>query len=431
MIKNIIGIGLMGFGVIGTGVAKVLLGKQESLAAQVGCPIILHKVLDKDITTKRSIEVNPTLLTTNSADILNNPDVDIVIELMGGENPAYMYIKEALKNKKSVVTANKEVMAKHSPELLAAARENGVGVRYEASVGGGIPIIASLQQNLSANSIFSIKAIINGTTNYILTKMATDGLDFSIALKQAQELGYAEADPTNDIEGFDAAYKLAIMATLAFRSVVHPDDVYHEGISRLTWRDFRYARELGYAIKLLAIGKERDNAIEARVHPVFIPEESLLAKINGVFNAIQIESDLVHNLTFYGQGAGASPTSSAVVSDIIELAQNIHTGIGNRPVDSPKHKKAIKHINEIETRYYLRMNVADMAGVLAKISKILGDYNISISAVIQKEADLTSQTAEIVIMTHPALELDMHQSLEEMIKLDVVKEVNNMIRVES
>ncbi|MDP2720000.1 MAG: homoserine dehydrogenase, partial [Dehalococcoidia bacterium] len=251
------------------------------------------------------------------------------------------------------------------------------------------------------------------------------------ALKQAQKLGYAEADPTNDIEGYDAAYKLAIMATLAFHSIVRPENVYHEGISRLDWRDFRYAKELGYAIKLLAIGKEMNNTIEARVHPVFIPEDTLLAKVNGVFNAIQIEGDLVGDLIFYGRGAGASPTSSAVVSDVIELAQNIYSGIDNKPGFIPELKKSIKKITQVETRYYLRMTVTDSPGVLAKISRVLGDHNISISAVIQKEADPVAQTAEIVIMTHPALEEGLNIATREMEKLDVVKEINNIIRVES
>ncbi|MFC1930538.1 homoserine dehydrogenase [Chloroflexota bacterium] len=429
--KNSIGIGLIGMGTIGTGVARVLLEKKDDLAAQAGCPIVLHKIVDKDLVRKRSFDVNPALLSPDAADVLNNPDVDIVIELIGGENPAFDFIRQAIKNKKSVVTANKEVIAKHGPEILGLAMEHNRGIRYEASVGGGIPIIAPLLQNLSANSIRSVQGIINGTTNYILTRMADEGLEFATALKQAQDLGYAEADPTNDIEGYDAAYKLAIMATLAFHSTVHPENVYHEGISKLDWRDFRYAKELGYAIKLLAIGKEMNNAIEARVHPVFIPEDTLLAKVNGVFNAIQIEGDLVGDLIFYGRGAGASPTSSAVVSDVIELAKNIYSGIDNKPHFIPELKKSIKHIGQIETRYYLRMTVADSPGVLAKISRILGDHSISISAVIQKEADPVAQTAEIVIMTQHALEEGLNIASREMEKLDVVKEINNIIRVES
>lgn len=431
MAKASIGIGLMGLGVVGTGVARVLLEKGEDLTAQVGCPLRLQKVLVRDIKKKRGINVDPSILTLDAADILRHPDVDIVVEVMGGENPAHAYITEALRSNKSVATANKEVMAKHGPELLALAQQHRVGIRYEASVGGGIPIIAPLQQDLAANAITSIRAIINGTTNYILTRMATEGLDFSVALKQAQELGYAEPDPTNDIEGIDAAYKLAVMATLAFRSVVRPADVSHEGISRLARRDFLYAKDLGYAIKLLAIAKEKDNVLEARVHPVFISEDSLMAKVNGVFNAIQIEGDLVGELVFYGRGAGAAPTSSAVVADVITLAKNLYSGRGNRPPFLPAQKKVIKDISQIETRYYVRMNVADRPGVLAKIATILGEHSISISAVIQEEADPLSQTAEIVIMTHPALEVAMQQASKELRTLDVVREINNIIRVET
>lgn len=431
MTKKSISVGLIGLGTIGTGVARVLLEKRGTLSAIAGYPLHLHKIAEKDLARKRPIKIDPALLTTEAEDIIHNPDISIVIELIGGENPARSYIAEALKNGKSVVTANKEVMAKHGPELLALARENRTALRYEASVGGGIPLISPLQRDLAANTFSSIHAIINGTTNYILTKMSEEGLDFSIALKQAQELGYAEADPTNDVEGIDAAYKLAIMCTLAYHSAVRPSDVYNEGISRLTWKDFRYAKELGYAIKLLAIGKAEDATLEARVHPVFIPENTLLAKVRGVFNAVQIHGDLVGDLILYGRGAGAEPTSSAVVADVIALSQSICSEAGYLPALLPELKKRVKTISEIETRYYLRMNVADRPSVLAKISQVLGEHNISISAVLQKETDLKAQTAEIVIMTHTALEAAVQQAARELEKLDVVKEINNIIRVEA
>jgi len=426
-----IGIGLMGLGVIGSGVAKVLLGKTEAIARQAGSLLVLKKVLECDLTKHGSMGIERRLFTTDFAEIVSHREIDIVIELIGGEHPAFEYIREAILAGKHVVTANKEVMAKHGYELLTLAQEHQVALRFEASVGGGIPLIATFQEDLAANDISAIYGIVNGTTNYILTQMGLEGLDFLVALKQAQELGYAERDPTNDIEGLDAAYKIAILASLAFRTKVGPEAVYHEGISRLEARDFRYARELGYAIKLLAIAKKSDGAIEVRVHPVFIPEDFLLAKVNGVYNAIQVEGDLVGKVIFYGQGAGPSPTSSAVIADVIAIAQRVSQGISSVPKSSLDSAKIIKPISEVETRYYFRMNVADRPGVLAQISKVLGDHLISISSVIQKESDPAAQTAEIVIMTHPAKEKAVQDALKEMERLPVIKKINNLVRVEA
>lgn len=428
--RESIGIGLLGLGVVGSGVAKALMERAEALAAQVGCPLSLRKILVRDLQKRRAVKVERYLLTTDPREILADPEIDIVIEVIGGESPALEFIKEAIGRGKHVVSANKEVIAKHGPELLSLAQEKRVDILYEASVGGGIPLIAPFKQDLLANEISAIHAIINGTTNYILTRMAAEGLDFSSALRQAQKLGYAEADPANDIEGIDAAYKLAILATLAFHTEVRPRDVYHEGISRLSSRDFRYARELGYAIKLLAIAKEKDRSIEVRVHPVFIPEDLLLAKVDGVYNAVQVEGDLVGRVIFYGQGAGALPTSSAIVADVINLAQRINLGVSITPSLRLEPTKRIKPISEIESRYYLRMSTDDRPGVLAQISKILGDHLISISSVIQKETDVVSQTAEIVLMTYPAQEWAMQRALKEIERLEVVKEISNFIRVE-
>lgn len=423
-------VGLMGLGVVGGGVAHSMMEKGEIIAKQLGCPLLLKKILVRDPGKRRSVKVEPRLLTTRVEDIIADPEIAIVIEVIGGEHPALEYIREALLRGKSVVTANKEVIAKHGSQLLALAEEKAVALLYEASVGGGIPIITSLQRDLCANKIQSIYAIINGTTNYILTRMSRDGLEFSSALQEAQQLGYAEADPTNDIEGIDATYKIAILASLAFRTAVRPEDVYHEGISRLTKRDFRYAKELGYAIKLLAIAKERDNTVEVRVHPALVPEDYLLAKVDGVYNAIQVEGDLIEKVIFYGKGAGALPTSSAVMADTLALAQSIaqQTKIYSRL--SFDQAKTVKPTLGLETRYYIRMNVADRAGVLAQISRVLGERLISISSVIQKETDAAAKTAEIVIMTHPSHESAMQQALKEMSDLSVVKEISNFIRVE-
>ncbi len=429
--RRSIGVGLMGLGVIGSGAARVLLGKADALARQTGSPLVLKKVLEQDLTKHGSMGIEPQLFTTQFAEIVGHPEIDIVVELMGGEHPAFEYIKEALIGGKHVVTANKEVMAKHAYELLALAKEHQVGLRYEATVGGGIPLIAPFQRDLVVNDILGIYAIVNGTTNYILTRMAQEGLDFSAALRQAQELGYAEANPADDVDGLDAAYKLAILTTLAFNTEVSLENIYYEGISRLQGRDFRYARELGYAIKLLAIAKRAGDCIEARVHPVFIPEDSLLAKVDGVYNAIHVEGDLVGKVIFYGEGAGPSATSSAVVADIINIAQNLSREVGSAPELLFGREQPIKPMAEIETRYYLRMNVVDQPGVLAQISKVLGDHFISISSVIQKEADPSTQTAEIVIMTHPAKEQAVQQALKETERLAVVKEISNFIRVEA
>ena len=433
MKKQSIGVGLMGLGVIAGQVARVLKDRAEVLAEQVGCPLVLRrvKVLAEDLGRPQVEEMDSRLFTTDADKFFAEPDIDIVVEAIGGENPALEYLKRALSGGKYVVTSNKEVIAKHGAELLALAQQHNVGLRYEASVGGGIPLVAPFQYELVANKINGIYAIINGTTNYILTKMAREGVDFSSALKRAQELGYAEASPENDVEGIDATYKLAILTSLALQSEVRPDDIYHEGISRLSTRDFRYARELGFAIKLLAIAKRSNHAIEVRVHPVFIPEDSLLAKVDGVYNAVLVEGDLVDKVLFYGQGAGPLATSSAVVSDIVAEARDIVLNAGNRFQVRLDAEALIKPMAEIETRYYLRLTVADQAGVLAQITRVLGDRQISIASVIQKEADSVAQTAEAVIMTHPAKEKAMQLALSELKNLSGVREIGNFIRVEA
>jgi homoserine dehydrogenase len=429
--KQSIGVGLMGLGVVSGGVARVLTDKAEVLSRQVGCPLVLKKikVLEADLSRPQAKELGLKLFTTDDDEFFAE-DMDIVVEAIGGEKPALDYQKRALKAGKHVVTSNKEVIAKHGVELFALAQENGVGLHYEASVGGGIPLIAPFQQDLVANKISGIYAIINGTTNYILTRMAREGIDFPSALKSAQKLGYAEADPKNDIEGIDSTYKLAILASLAFHHQVRPQDVHCEGISRLDSCDFRYAKELGFAIRLLAIGKQANNLIEVRVHPVFIPEESLLAKVDGVYNAILVEGDLVGKVLFYGEGAGASATSSAMVADVVSAARDIVTGTGTRARWRLVPNKKIRPMAELETRYYLRLNVDDQPGVLAQVSKVLGDHRISISSVIQKAIDDRVQTAEIVIMTHPAREAEMQQALKELERMASVKEIGNFIRVE-
>lgn len=425
-----ISVGLLGLGVVGSGVARILAEKAGHYARQLGCPLELVRILVRDPTKKRSVAVDPALLTTDPASVLGDPAIEIVIEVIGGDEPAHTFIREALHAGKSVVTANKEVMAKHGPSLLALAQERGVDLLYEASVGGGIPIIAPLKRDLLANEIVGLSAIINGTTNYILTAMSREGRSFQEALTRAQELGYAEPDPTNDIEGIDAAYKLAILASLAFHGRVGPDDVYREGISALAPRDFRYAGELGYAIKLLATARRTPQGAQVRVHPAMLPEQEPLAKVDGVLNAVQVEGDLLGRTLFEGPGAGSLPTTSAVVADLLDAARNLVLGVRERFPWRAEAPLPILPMGELRTRYYLRITVVDRPGVLAQIARVLGDSEISIASVIQKEADEAAQTAELVIMTHQAQEAAMQRALELLRGLAVVREIGTFLRVE-
>ena len=425
-----IGIGLLGMGVVGGGVARTLSEKGNKLGRLIGAPVTLEGVLVRDPTKSRSFDPPSHLVTTTVEDILGNPQVDIVVEVMGGRDPALDYILKSISLGKHVVTANKEVMAQHGPDILTLARKKGVQVLFEASVAGGTPIIAPLVRDLVANEIITIRAIINGTTNYILTRMSKEGVDFNAALKEAQGLGYAEADPINDVEGIDAAYKLAILATLAFRARVKDSDVYHEGITRLRARDFLYAQELGYAIKPLAIASKHDGEVQVRVHPAFVPADLMIAKVDGVLNAVEIETDLAGQVLFNGRGAGAMPTTSAVIADIVDIARNV---VGNVlppvPIELSEDVR-IRPMAELETKYYLRLNVADRPGVLAQIASVLGDLGVSIASVIQKETDDVAQRAEIVLMTHQASEESMQRALRQLEGLDVIDEVGNLVRVE-
>ena len=431
-------VGLMGLGVVGTGVARLLQEKQSGITAQVGSTVEVRRILVRDVERARSLALAEGVLTHDPRSILDDPEISIVIELLGGEHPAFEYIREALSCGKHVITANKEVIAKHGPALLTLAEAKGVAIHYEASVGGGIPLIAPFRESLLANEISAVHAIINGTTNYILTRMARDGMDLPDALAEAQALGYAEPDPSYDIEGTDAAYKLAILASLAFHTHVAPEDVYRDGINRLTARDFRYAAELGYAIKLLAIARRDPQsgsqtampAIQVRVHPAFIPGDRILAKVDGVFNAVEVEGDLTGRIMFYGRGAGSLPTTSAVVADLIGLARDVHRGAVPRTPAGGGSALRVLPMDEVRTRYYVRMSVGDQPGVLAQIAQILGDLQISIASVIQKESDEEAQVAEIMVMTHLALERSMQEALTALAALPAVSEIGTVVRVE-
>jgi len=421
---------LLGAGNVGSGIARTLREKRAAYAAQLGRPLELAGIIVRDPTRVRNgVEGPEQELISADDSLLGDPGIDIVVDAFAGEEPALGYITQAICAGKYVVTANKEVMAKHGARLLALARDHGVDVLFEASVGGGIPIIAPLKRDLLANRILSVAAIINGTTNYILTAMSRDGADFGATLAQAQQLGYAEANPANDVEGEDARYKLAILASLAFRIQVRPDQIYREGITALSARDFRYAKELGYEIKLLALARAEQTGIRARVHPALIGIDEPLAKVDGVLNAVQIEGDLTGRVLFEGRGAGSLPTTSAVIADVLDAARSIAGG--RREVHSPEETEgAVLTMDELLTRYYIRITVADQPLVLAQIARALGEGGISISSVIQKETFVDARTAELVIMTHEAREASMYRAIEAVKKLSVVESVGNFIRVE-
>jgi homoserine dehydrogenase len=432
--KNIC-VGLLGLGTVGAGVVKVIDENKSLIEKRLGCPLILKKVCDLDITTDRGVFLDKGILTTRVEDLLNDPEISIIIELIGGIEPAKSIILSAMEKGKHVVTANKALLAHHGAELMESAFRNQVDISFEGSVGGGIPIIRSIKEGLAANRINSILGILNGTANYILTKMTDEGGKFQDILKEAQDRGFAEADPSLDIEGIDTAHKLAILVSLSYGIKVNFASIYTEGISRITPLDIEYTKELGYRIKLLAISKGTDSEIEARVHPTLIPAAHLLSKVDGTFNAIFLTGDAVGSTLFYGRGAGRMPTASAVVGDIIEIARSILKGITQRvPTFSFQRESLqemkVKDINDISTRYYLRFSAQDQPGVLSKISGILGKYGISISSVIQKGRQIMG-AVPIFMLTHEAKEVNVRKALKEIDALPVTAGEPVIIRIEN
>ncbi len=419
----------MGLGVVGSGVLRIIREKARVLAMETDRHLRVKKILVRDREKTRGVDVEPALLTCDPSDILDDPSIHIVIELIGGVEPAYTYAKRAILAGKHLVTGNKDVMANHGPELLRLANEQNVDVYFEASVGGGIPLIGSFRSDLVATEIHEIYAIINGTTNYILTRMSREGAALADVLAEAQRLGFAEADPTKDVEGIDAAYKLAILTSLAFRTQVDPTTIYHEGIMQLEPADFRYAQDLGYVIKLLALARQDNSRYEAAVHPALVPQSAPLASVDGVYNAVYVVGDLVGNVMFYGRGAGSEPTASAIVADVIDVAHNIISGVTNRIPYSIDACKSLKPLDEIETRFYFRLWAADRPGVLAKIATVCGTHSISIASVIQKEADPVNKTAELVFTTHHAYERAMRVAVQDIAALDVVTRVAGFLRI--
>ena len=421
---------MLGLGNVGAGVAAVLFAKNDHLAASIGRGLALERALVRDLSRQRPFAAPPGMLTTDPAEIVAAADIDVVIELLGGLEPARTLIATAIANGKHVITANKEVMAHHGAELLAHAAAHGVDLYFEASVGAGIPLIGPFRQNLTANQLSAVEAIINGTTNYILTRMATEGSDYSDVLADAQRLGYAEPDPANDVEGHDAAYKLAVLATLAFGVEIRPEWIFREGISSLAAADFRAAAELGYGIKLLAIARLSDGAVEARVHPTMIPLSSLLCQVGGVENAVRIHGDLIGNAIFVGRGAGPEPTASAIVADLIDLAHNLAVGAHARVPLRVDGNCTFRPIEAVRSRYYLRLWVKDQPGVLAQIGGVFATHQVSIAAVTQKETDDDASLAELVIITHQAVEAGVQAAVAEAGALAVTDRVAALVRIE-
>ncbi|MBE0446524.1 MAG: homoserine dehydrogenase [Actinobacteria bacterium] len=425
--KEQIGIGIIGFGTVGSGVYHILTTKASKLSQRARTDIKVILVAEKyPELLKDRIPVE--LVTTDAYEVINHPDIDIVVEVIGGIEPAYSFIKKALENGKHVVTANKALMASRGGSLLELAESKGVDLFFEASVGGGIPIIRPLKYCLAGNAIQRVMGIVNGTTNYVLTKMAEEGMPLDKALKEAQSQGFAEADPTADIEGHDAAAKIAILASIAFNSRVTAEQVYAEGIMDIAPEDIAYALEMGYAIKLIALAKEDECGVDVRVHPAMIPASHPLASVSGVMNAIFVEGDAVGEVMFYGPGAGSLPAASAIVGDIFEVVLNIKLKkMGSTGCSCFEHKE-VKAIDEIDSRYYMRLDAVDRPGVLAKIAQVFGEDNVSIESVIQKNT--YGGCAELVFVFYAVKERNLRESLKKIGQLDVVNKICNVIRVE-
>jgi homoserine dehydrogenase len=427
MTDNAVNIGLIGFGTIGSGVVETLNMNLPLIEEKVSRKVNLKKIVDLNIETDRGVEVDPNILSVDVKEILDDPEIDIVIELIGGYQPALNFILEAMDKGKHVVTANKALLAKHWDEIMESARENKVRVCFEASVGGGIPLLKPLDESLAANNIESIYGIINGTANYILTKMDEESRNFQEVLIEAQEKGYAEQDPTFDIDGHDTAQKLIILAILGFGVYVKQEKFHVEGISSITLEDIEFAREeLGCCIKLLAISRIKDGELDLRVHPTLVNQKHLLSSVNDVFNGVYITGDVVGPVMMYGQGAGMMPTASAVVGDCISLIEENNRPVAYGPVKTRVTR--IKDINEVKSRYYLRITAVDKPGVLHEISGILSDLNISIESVSQKKRE-EGLEVPIFIVTHESLEKNMREALKRIDELDMVKDRTIFIRL--
>jgi homoserine dehydrogenase len=429
-------VGLIGFGAIGSGVVKILTDSADLIRQRLGAEIRIVKVADLDIKTDRGVKVDAKILTTSAQELIDDPQVSIVVELMGGYEPARTFLLKAIANGKHVVTANKALLAKHGDEIFSAVEKKRVSIGFEGSVGGAIPIIRSIKEAFVANPFTVIEGIVNGTCNYILSKMSDDHLDFQTALKEAQQKGFAEADPTFDIEGVDSAHKIAILSRLAFGAPVDYQSICVQGITSVTREDIECARDFGYRIKLLAIAKYDGRSLDVRVHPAMIPVRHPMANINGVLNAVRVCDDYMCESILVGHGAGSLPTGSAVVGDIVDIARDIISGAAGRVPPQSYQNDAIrpipmKSIDDIEAEYYLRFLVHDRPGVLSRISGILGTHQISIESVIQRGRDPHGQGVPLVMMTHRSREKNVRAALDEIDRLEVICKKTHFIRVEN
>jgi len=419
-------VGLLGCGIVGSAVVRLLESNAEEIFQRTGIRLHLARVAVAHPDKPRDARLTPGILSADARDVVADARVDVVAEVMGGIEPARTLLFDAIRRGKNVVTANKQLVARHGPELFAEAARAGVDLRMEASVGGGLPVIQPLRESLAANRLHEIVGILNGTTNYILTKMAEERWEFARALEEAQRRGFAEADPTDDLDGHDAAAKLAILAMIGFNTAVRVDDVYREGIRRITPQDIQFAEELGFAVKLLAIARRQDGRVEARVHPAFLPRAHPLAAIGNELNAMFVRGDAVGEVMFVGRGAGGAPTASAVVADLIDIARNRRAGIHGRIRIGPLDERPLRPMEETSSPFYLLMQVTDRPGVFARIAAIFGEEGVSIASIMQKSR---GETADIVMVTHTTLERQMQRVLGRVEGLDVVQTVRNVIRV--
>lgn len=422
-------VGLMGLGTVGTGVVRIVEGHQEDLQRQVGCPILIEKILVQNRGKSRTVTIGEEKLTENPWEIIEHPEIDVVVEVMGGIEPAKTYILAALERGKHIVTANKDLMAIHGPEILAKAAEKSCDVLYEASVAGGVPILRTLVEGFSSDRITKIMGIVNGTTNFILSKMSREGASYEEVLKEAQELGYAEADPTSDVAGFDAAYKMTILARLGFHVNVSFKDVKVKGITEVTKEDIAYANALGYEMKLLGIAESQDGYISLSVEPTMVRKTHPLASVNGVFNAIYVYGEAVGETMFYGPGAGEMPTATSVVADIVAVVKNLKLGVNGRRSMMASKEIRLKSEEQISAKYFILLHVADHAGVLAQITQVFAKYEVSLESVIQ-QPNPHNPKAELVIITHSASKSNMNQVLQHFEQIGVVDKVKNVYRVE-
>ncbi len=428
-------VGLIGFGTVGTGVVKILKKNASLIKQRAGVGFELKTVADLDIKRDRQIEIDKSILTTDAMSVVNDPEIDVVVELIGGIEPARTLVLKSIANGKCVVTANKALLAEHGYEIFETASKKGVDVAFEASVCGGIPIIRAVRDGFSSDRIIEFFGIVNGTANYILSRMRDEKADFNSVLKDAQLNGYAEADPTFDIDGIDTLHKLSVLVSLAYGRRVDMKKIYTEGISRITPADIEFARELGYRIKLLAICRGTDKEVDARVHPTLIPENHMLSMVNGSFNAVFVQSTDVGPTMFYGRGAGMMPTASAVVADIIDVGRKISSGSSKKIPVFYKQKSALDEVkvrkfSDVITRYYLRFSAVDTPGVLSHISGILGRNNISIDSVVQRGREVKKGAVPLFMLTHEAREFDLQKALKEMSRLSCLREETMVIRIE-